>query len=67
MLIMTKSKLECKISSNKELYHILRQGWKQLLLIRIGQYYIPNMNQFPIVYLKDVLSRKKKLNTINCI
>ena len=44
-LIVTKSELESKISSKKDLHYILRQGCKQLLFIKIGQYYIPNMNQ----------------------
>ena len=66
-LIVAKSELESKISSKKDLYYILRQGCKQLLLIKIGQYYIPNMNQWPIVYLKDVLSGKKKVNATSCM
>ena len=64
-LIITKSELESNISK-KDRYFILKQGCKQLLLIKIGQYYIPNMNQYPIVYLKDILSEKKKVNAINC-
>ena len=44
-LIVTKSELESKISSKKDLHYILRQGCKQLLLIKLSQYYIPNMNQ----------------------
>ena len=66
-LIVTKSELESKISSKKDLHYILRQGCKQLLLIKLGQYYIPNMNQWPIVYLKDVLSGKKKVNSSSCM
>ena len=57
-LIVTKSELESKISSKKDLHYILRQGWKLLFIIKLGQYYILNMNQCPIVYLKDVLSEK---------
>ena len=66
-LIVTKSELESKINSKKDLHYILRQGCKQLLFIKIGQYYIPNMNQWPIVYLKDVLSGKKKVSKTNNI
>ena len=66
-LIVTKSELESKISSKKDLHYILRQGCKQLLFIKIGQYYIPNMNQWPIVYLQDVLSGKKKVSKTNYI
>ena len=66
-LIVTKSELESKISSKKDLHYILRQGCKQLLLIKLDQYYIPNMNQWPIVYLKDVLSGKKKVNSTSCM
>ena len=66
-LIVTKSEIESKISSKKDLHYILRQGCKQLLLIKLGQYYIPNMNQWPIVYLKDVLSGKKKVNSTSCM
>ena len=66
-LIVIKSELESKISSKKDLHYILRQGCKQLLLIKLGQYYIPNMNQWPIVYLKDVLSGKKKVNSTSCM
>ena len=32
-------------------------------LIKIDQYYIPNVNQLPIIYLKDVESEKKKSTT----
>ena len=42
-LIVTKSELKSKISSKKDLHSILRQGCKQLLFIKIGQYYISNM------------------------
>ena len=66
-LIVTKSELESKISSKKDLHYILRQGCKQLLFIKIGQYNIPSMNQSPIVYLKDVLSGKKKVSKTNHI
>ena len=66
-LIVTKSELESKISSKKDLHYILRQGCKQLLFIKIGQYYIPNVNQWPIVYLKDVLSGNKKVSKTNYI
>ena len=66
-LIVTKSELESKISSKKDLHYILRQGCKQLLFIKIDQYYIPNMNQWPIIYLKDVLRGKKKVSKTNNI
>ena len=66
-LIVTKSELESKISSKKDLHYILRQGCKLLFIIKLGQYYIPNMNQCPIFYLKDVLSEKKKVNVANNI
>ena len=62
-----KSELESKISRKKDLYFILWQGCKQLFLIKIDQYYIPNMNHYPIVYLKDVLSWKKKVIVTNCM
>ena len=65
--IVTKSVLESKISSKKDLHYILRQGCKQLLFIKIGKYYIPNMNQWSIVYLKDILNGKKKINISNII
>ena len=65
-LIVTKSKLESKISSKKDFHCILRQGCKLLFIIKLGQYYIPNMNQCPIDYLKDVLSGKK-VNVANNI
>ena len=65
--IVTKCELESKISSKKDLYYILRQGCKLLFIIKLGQYYIPNMNQCPIVYLKNVLSGKKKVNVANNI
>ena len=65
-LIVTKSELESKISK-KILHYILRQGCKRLFIIELGQYYIPNINQWPIVYLKDVLSGKKKVSTTNCM
>ena len=65
-LIDTKSELEIKISSKKDLHYILRQGCKQQFIIKLSQYYIPNMNQCPIVYLKDVLSGKK-VNVANNI
>ena len=38
-LIVAKSEIESKISSKKDLHYILRQGCKQLLFIKIGQYY----------------------------
>ena len=60
-LTVTKSELESKISSKKDLHYILRQGCKKLQILWIGQYYIPNMNQCSITYLKDVLSGKKKV------
>ena len=66
-LIVTKSELESKISRKKDLHYILRQGCKPLFTIKLGQYYIPNMNKCPIVYLKDVLSGKKKVNVTNNI
>ena len=66
-LIVTKSELESKISSKKDLHYILRQGCKLLFIIKLGQYYIPNMNQCPIIYLKDALSGKKKVNVANNI
>ena len=61
-LIVTKSVLENKISSKKDLHYILRQGCKLLFIIKLGKYYISNMNQCPIFHLKDVLSGKK----VNC-
>ena len=64
-LIVTKSELESKISSKKDLNYIQRQGWKLQLIIKLGQYYILNMNQYAIVHLKDVLSRKKVNATNN--
>ena len=60
MLIVTNSELEIKISSKKDLHYILKQGYTLLLQIKLGQYYIPNINQCPIVYYKDVLSEKKR-------
>ena len=60
-LTVTKSELESKISSKKDLHYILRQGCKTKLISCIGQYYIPNMNQWSIAYLKDVLWGKKKI------
>ena len=42
-LIVTKSELESKISSKKDLHYILRQERKLLFIIKLGQYYIPNM------------------------
>ena len=59
--IVTKSELESKISIKKDLDYILRQGCKKLLISSIGQYYIPNMNQCSISYLKYVLCVKKKV------
>ena len=59
-LTVTKSDHESKISSKKYLHYILRQGCKRLLISSIGQYYIPNMNQCSIVYLKDVLMERRK-------
>ena len=61
-LIVTKSEHESKISSNKDLHYILRQGCKILFIIKLGKYYIPKMNQWLIVYLIDVLSGKKRVN-----
>ena len=58
-LTVTKSELESKISSKKDLHYILRQCCKKLLISSIGQYYIPNMNQCSIAYLKDVLCEMK--------
>ena len=60
-LTVSKSELESKISSKKDLHYILRQGCKSKLITCIGQYYIPNMNQWSIAYLKDVLWEKKKV------
>ena len=60
-LTVTKSELESKISSKKDLHYILRQGCKKILISCLGQYYIPNMNQCSIAYLKDVLCGKKKV------
>ena len=60
-LTVSKSELESKISSKKDLHDILRQGCKSKLITCIGQYYIPNMNQCSIAYLKDVLCGKKKV------
>ena len=65
-LIVTKNEHESKISSKKDLHYILRQGCKLLFIIKLGQYYIPNMNQCSIVYLKHVLSGKK-VNVANNI
>ena len=59
-LTVAKSELESTISSKKDFHYILRQGCKSLLISSIGQYYIPNMNQCSIAYLKDVLCEKKK-------
>ena len=53
----TKSELENKISSKNDLHYILRQGCKKLF-IKIGQYYIPSMNQRYIVYLNYALREK---------
>ena len=65
-LNVTKSDLESKISSKKDLHYILRQGCKLLFIIKLDQDFIPNMNQCPIIYLKDVLSGKK-VNVANNI
>ena len=52
--------LESKIRSKKDLYYILRQCCKQILLLYVGQYYLPEESQWSIRFLKDVLSGKKK-------
>ena len=58
-LTVTKSELESKIRSKKDLHYILRQGCEYYKFTILGQYYIPNMNQCSIAYLKDVLSGNK--------
>ena len=55
-----KSEFESKIISKKNFNYILMQECKQLFLTKIGEYYIPNMNNCSIVYLKDALNGKKR-------
>ena len=59
-LTATKSELESKINSKKDLHSILRQDWKKLIILCIGQLYIPNMNQCSFASLKCVLCELNK-------
>ena len=62
--------LKSKIRSKRDLYYVLRQ-WCMLKLLIIDilvLYYLPQESHSSIRFLKDVLSRKKKVSKYNyCI
>ena len=51
--------LESKIRSKKDMYYILKQCCKHILINILGQYYLPDENQWSIRFLKDVLWEEK--------